>query len=412
MQMLKKFMSPYLGLRKEIYIIFLSRVINSLGALVHPLLALILTKKIGLSTAEAGLYVAVLGIMQMPASLIGGKLTDHFGRKRILLIFEALAAVFYGICIFVKPSMPLVFLLMLASICFGVAGPTHDAMTADLTTGEQRQGAFAMNYLGFNLGFAIAQLYVGFLFEDHFQWLFIIDAATAVLGLLLIGLFVGETMDMRHEEDRPMEAGELAIEEDRVKVSTFKLILSRKVLLYFAVAAFGYRFVYSQWSFMMPMHAEANFPGGGARLYGYMGSVNAAIVVICTPMLTYLFSKKTNIRRVIIAGIFFTLGFGLLGFISTKAAFFLSVTIFTVGEILEAISTTPFIMSHTPASHRGRMGSILSLMIGFGYTMGSLVMGNLLTVTTFEVGWLVAAGVVGISVVLMVFVERVEKRTS
>lgn len=53
MELLKKIYYPYQGLPKDIYIIFISRIINTMGCFVHPLLALILTQKIGLEKDAA-----------------------------------------------------------------------------------------------------------------------------------------------------------------------------------------------------------------------------------------------------------------------------------------------------------------------------------------------------------------------
>ena len=39
----KEIFETYKGLEKEIYILFIGRIVNSLGAFVHPLMALILT---------------------------------------------------------------------------------------------------------------------------------------------------------------------------------------------------------------------------------------------------------------------------------------------------------------------------------------------------------------------------------
>lgn len=58
----KEIFETYKGLEKEIYILFIGRIVNSLGAFVHPLMALILTQKIGMSVAEAGMFVTMLSV--------------------------------------------------------------------------------------------------------------------------------------------------------------------------------------------------------------------------------------------------------------------------------------------------------------------------------------------------------------
>jgi MFS family permease len=402
MNTIKTLLKPYMGLRKEIYIIFISKTINAMGALIFPFMTLLLNTKIGLSGAETGFYITLIGIFYAPASLIGGKLCDSFGRKKILITFELLAALCYTVCLALLPGMMMVYTLIAAAFFFGIAGPSHDAMTADLTTAEQREGAYSLNYLGFNLGFAFAQVLAGFLFKDHLKIMFLIDILTALTGILLIALFVGETLNST--ENEPSE------DEQHSDRSIIFILLSKPVLLFFAVAAFGYKFVYSQWTFLVPLHAEFNFPEEGARLFGVLGSFNALIVVFCTPLITALLNKKTNIRRIFYAGILFTIGFGLLGFISVKAAFFVSVFIFTIGEILEAISTMPFIMNHTPASHRGRMSSVIPLIMGAGYSIGPLVMGNVLDRKGFEKSWMIAASVVLLSTLAMKGIDLSQNR--
>ncbi|MBN2656083.1 MAG: MFS transporter [Spirochaetales bacterium] len=397
MNRIMQLFAPYRGMRREIYIIFLAKTINAMGALIFPFMTLLLSTKIGLSGAKTGFYVALTGMLYAPASLIGGKLADSWGRKPVLVIFELLSVGAYIFCLFIEPGMTMVYALMAASVFFGVAGPSHDAMTADLTTPEQREGAYSLNYLGFNLGFAFAQMLAGFLFRDYLKVMFLIDAVTALFAIAMIAFFVGETHP--DNEKTPEQIKEARTDESGKSI--LSVLLSRPVLLFFALAAFGYKFVYSQWPFLMPLHAEAVFPGSGAKLFGLLGTTNALIVVFGTPLITSLTAKKSNIRRIFYGGALFTIGFGLLGFTETRTAFFLSVLIFTTGEILEAISTMPFIMNHTPASHRGRMSSVLPLIMGAGYSVGPIVMGGILDKRGFSFSWILAASIVLISTFAM-----------
>ncbi len=68
-----------------------SKIVNAMGCFVFPLLALILTDKIGLSKSETGKLMSLFGVLFIPASMIGGKLCDVIGRKKIILILW-----FYG----------------------------------------------------------------------------------------------------------------------------------------------------------------------------------------------------------------------------------------------------------------------------------------------------------------------------
>ena len=95
-----KLLKPYYGLPKEVYVIFFSRIINAMGLFVHPLLTFLLTAKIGLTSTQAGTIVAISGLIFVPAGLLGGKLADIIGRKRIIVIFDTLGSLSLIICAF------------------------------------------------------------------------------------------------------------------------------------------------------------------------------------------------------------------------------------------------------------------------------------------------------------------------
>lgn len=82
----------YSGLSRSIYILAIVRVVNAMGNFVYPFLTLFLTEHIGLSTEKAGTYFMISAIAQGIGSMIGGKLTDKFGRKKLYLIFQGLTA--------------------------------------------------------------------------------------------------------------------------------------------------------------------------------------------------------------------------------------------------------------------------------------------------------------------------------
>ncbi len=392
---------PYKGLPKEIYVIFFAKVINALGAFVYPLMTLIMTKKIGLTTVEAGFWISVQGLLFMPASFLGGKLADTIGRKKIIVIFDLLGAAIYICCAFMEPSMNIIYLIMLCGLMFGMTDPAHYSLVADLTTPDNREGAFSLTYMGFNLGYAVGPIIGGLLFENYLKWLFIGDAITLIIATLLILIFIKETIN--HVDDELDEDRKL---EEKVEGSTLKVLFSRPILLWFSLIMLGYNFVYAQWGFLMPMHSEFNFVNQGAKLYGFLGAFNGLIVIIFTPIITSVFSKTTNLRKVFLGGILYTIGFGMLGFWSIKPAFFIAVLIFTLGEVIISIGMMPFIANHTPASHRGRMNALLPIIMGFGYILSPSVIGKILSYSSISSAWKIVGIVMAISTLLMMILDK------
>jgi MFS family permease len=396
---------PYRDLPREVYVIFFSRLINAAGLFVHPLLTLILTVKIGMSISAAGSIIAISGLIFAPASLIGGKITDTIGRKKIIVIFDTLGSLSLLSCAFIPPSMTMVYILLAGMFCWGVAQPAHDALISDVTTPENRTGAFSMSYLGFNLGFVVGPALGGLLFENHLKLFFIIDAMTGLIATLLIIIYIKETIH-RTEED----FGEERQDEKHVEGTIFKVLLSKPILLVFGALLFGYNFAYAQWGFLIPAHIEMIKPIGYAAFFGKLSSFNGLVVILFTPLLTSLFDRYGNLDRIILGGVMYTVGFGILGFYNMEWIFILSVFTFTLGEILITISFMPFVANHTPASHRGRMSSILPMIMGLGYAVGPIIMGNVAETYSIEFAWQIIGVVMIVSTVLMGVLNLTERK--
>lgn len=178
---------------------------------------------------------------------------------------------------------------------------------------------------------------------------------------------------------------------------------------------FGYNFVYSQWSFLYPLHISKIVPNNGASFYGVLVSLNAIIVITMTPIVTKLISGKKSIGRIFLGGMLYTIGFGMLGFICSIPFVYVSVIILTLGEIVVTTSAGPFVANHTPASHRGRMEAVLPIIMGFGFTIGPTIVGTILKFTTIENAWkfvgLVMLIFTFLTYRLYVYNERIESKS-
>lgn len=402
--MIKNYFKPYHGLPREIYIIFIARVINAMGVFVFPLLMILMNQELNMSPQESGFVMMIGGFIFTFSSLIGGKLVDTIGRKMVLVVFDGLAAVCYIACAFTPISNMTLVYIMAAMFCYGLSDPAHGALIADLTNKENRENAFSLTYLGFNLGFAIGPTIGGILFSKKMFFLFfMVDAITALIAVALVVMFVPETIGRTKEDE---EFSEL---EKNTEGSIFSVIMQRPVLIAFSVIMLGYNFVYQQWSFLMPLHASTAYGTGGAALYGTLASFNGIVVIVFTPYLTSKLNGRRNTQRIFLGGLFYLFGFGILGFIATRSAFFLTVFLMTLGEIIVVISFTPFIINHTPASHRGRMNSVLPMIIGLGHTVSPYIMGTALEYMSIAKAWNMISVLMIISLVGMHFLDQSEK---
>lgn len=401
MKYLKKLMAPYIGLPKEVYIIFIARIINAMGCFVMPLLTIILKDKIGLSEQMVGIYISAAGILHLPATMLGGKLADVIGRKKVIVIFDCIGIALYLICSFMQPSIMMIYVLMFAGAAMSTAGPAQVSLIADITTSENREGAFALSYMGWNLGFAVGPILGGLLYEKNLSLIFIGDAVTALISLILIAFFVKETIHKAEEEitdeSRAMERHE--------KGSIFSVLLKRPILIYTALILCVFNFAYAQWSYLMPLQLLQIYPTNKAEFFGRIAGFNGIVVILFTPIVTYMFREAKNIRKMVYGGFLYAVGFGMLGFYNELTYFFISVFIFTLGEIVLAISTSPFIANHTPASHRGRMNAVIPMIYGLGHTLGPLGMGQILRFVGINSAWKIVGVISIIAACIMLILE-------
>ncbi len=381
--MFSRSLGRYKGLPKEIYVLFVARVVNSLGAFVHPLLTMILTVKLGFAEDEAGTFITILMATQMPIMLIGGKLADKFGRRRLIIIFQFLGALTYIACGFVPISSVTPYLIMAASYFYALTFPALDAVTMDLTNGDQRKEAYALLYMGFNLGFVFGPMIGGLLMENHLPWLFIGDGITTIVSTVLVMIFIPETLPKEGENERP----EL---EKYVDESVFRVLWKRKIIIVFALIMMVIQFVYSQWGFALPLQMETLF--GDTASYGFIASFNGLLVIVLTPLVTPIIRRTRALTGTLAGGLMYAAAFAMLIIIKDLYLFYISMFIFTLGEVIMTIDAGVFVAGMLPSSHRGRLDSIYNAITNTGRVMSPLVIGWVITASSLSFAWVVLTG--------------------
>lgn len=178
--------AQYRGLRKENYILFFGRIVTNLGAMVWPMLTLILNQKLGMNASSTAMIIVIAGLANLPANMIAGKMADHFNKKNIIIVCD-LASI---TCLIICGSMPLskfsVIPMVASGIFQGMEDPAYNALLADITPTEKRESAYSLLYLGANIGLVLSPTLAGFLFRN-FLWLsFFINAAAIGSSTLLI----------------------------------------------------------------------------------------------------------------------------------------------------------------------------------------------------------------------------------
>lgn len=401
-----KLFEQYKGLRREMYVLFYARIVTNMGAVIRPLMTLILANKIGLNASQIAYFLLLVTAVQLPCTIISGKLADKFNKKKIIVICDIITIICYLSCAFIPVGYAFVFLMAFGSIFGNMERPCFDALVADLTKSSDRDRAYSLNYLGINIGLVLAPSIGGLLF-DNLLWLacLITGLMTAVSTVMLI-IFI---KDISREVDDKQNTNKY--ENDAHGENIFKVLKNRPVILLFIVLSGVSYFIYHNFGYLIPINLEMLYGSQGAVFFGTITSVNAVVVIIFTPLLTKWCKKIPDVIKILLGQICIAIGLGLYIFIQgIIPMYYVSMFIFTIGEIFGAIGGMPFITKRIPASHRGRISSVRMIFSAICASLGMLGIGSLADSTIITNVWLFIASFAFINIALHCVLSLCDKK--
>ncbi|GEA34268.1 MFS transporter [Clostridium beijerinckii] len=392
---MKDFINNYKGLPKEMYVICFATLINRLGDFVVPFLALYLTQKIGMTAAATGVIVTLSSIVGIPASILGGKISDMFGRKKIYTYAQSIAAVTLIPCAFTKSVSITIMCLLISTFFNGFVRPAFQSMIQDILSKEERQAGFSLNYLAINAGVAIGPIIAGFLFNNLLPLLFLGDTLTSLIAVFLVWKNIKETYPVNSKLKVESKA------EIAENGNTFQMLWKRPALSLFLVLYMVYNFIYAQHKFSLPITLNAQFNNESAKLLGYIMSINAVTVLVLTIFIGFITKRNHQLTNMAFTGILYAIGFGMIGYIDNFNFFIISTIIWTLGEILSSISSGVYVANNSPSNYRARLNAIMNLGRFLGTALSTFFSGAYIQVYGYKTLWFLIFFISIISGILM-----------
>lgn len=363
-------------LPKDIYIIFLGKLISSLGGFVYPIISLILIRKLQVDVIYIAAVMSIISLVQVPGSYLGGYLSDKYGRKIIICCSQFLGALLYVFCGFLNNKL-LIILLIVNSFLFSISLPAYDSLITDKTDDSNRRVAFSFVYMGMNVGMILSPIISGFLFENYLSLIFILDAFTSFLSILIIAILLKDNFSTQDNKYN-----------NKPDSSLFKIISKNKAIMYVCIIILLFQIAYSQITYSIPMQLNIIFNNNSSKVFGFLMTINSLIVIIFTPIIVLLTKKIPTLIIFSLTGVFYAISFIIIGYNKTMIASIIFIILFTMGEIMISTSMSPIIMSYTPISHRGRCNALVSISTRIGFLLGPILMGTLLRLSNFQVSWI------------------------
>ncbi len=322
------------------------------GTLLFPFFSLYITQKFGIGMTQAGILLGVLSAFGLVGSMIGGALTDRFGRRRLILfglVFSALSTLSFGLANSLAVVYPLVVVIGLLS---NIAGPAHDAMIADLLPEKQRQEGFGILRVVANLAWIIGPTIGGIVAARSFFMLFVIDSVLSCIVAFLFYKLIPET--------KPAAPPEKSHESIWQTVTGYRHVLRDLAFMAFLLASMLMLLVYQQMYNTLPVYLR-DVHGFTTSAYGFFLTTSAITVVLFQFWVTRRVKTRPPFLMMALGTVFYAIGFSMLGFISAYLLFLLASVVITIGEMIQMPVSQALAANFAPVEMRGRYMAVFGL---------------------------------------------------
>ena len=323
------------------------------GGLIFPFLALYVAQRFNVGMTQIGLLFGTWSISSLVGSTVGGALADKFGRKFILifgLLFSAGSALFMG---FVNDFRVFYLVAIFAGVFSDIGHPAQQAMVADLLKGDQRAEGFSLLRVVANLAVTIGPAIGGLLAGVSYLLLFILDACASTITAMIVLKTIPET--------KPERSAEHPEESFLTTISGYGRVIKDRFFMAFIFVSIIMIIVYTQMYSTLSVYLF-KVHDISAKGFGFIMSMNAAMVVIFQFWITRKIKKFQPMLLMIAATILYGIGFSMYGFVSTFGLFMLAMAIITVGEMVHVPTAQALVAYFAPEDMRARY------MAAFGFS--------------------------------------------
>lgn len=388
------FLTQYKGLPKQVYILSISRAVISMGMMfVYPFLSLLLTSRLGYSEMEASYIVVIASIASTLGTLVGGKLSDEIGRKKVYVAATFVVIISMTVAGFFASTHLVILFIIVTYLVASSILPTVSAMILDWADEGNKTECFSLMYLSGNIGSALGPVIAGMLFYSHMPWIFFSMAMIFFVTFILV-LCKVQDIYVPRKDTRHLETVK--------QVSQIRIVLQNPVLLLFTICLAALTLCYINLDFMLPLQLRDLFGlDAGSKYSSLVWTINGCVVVFCTPVIVSFTKKNHPLFNIGFACLLYAVGFSLYGFASSIAIYMMAVVIWTSGEILISTCAGIYIADQSPETHKGRSMSLYEFARGLGRLTGPVFTGWLLQSHTYAATWFIIAAIcLGIDIVI------------
>lgn len=298
--------------RSPLLPIFLIVLVDVLGlTIILPLLPFY-AEKLGASALVVGLLISSYALCQLIAGPVLGKMSDHIGRKPLLIVSQFGTLVGFLILAFAN-SLWLVFLSRVIDGLTAGNLSLAQAYIADVTTPENRAKSFGVIGVAFGIGFLIGPGISGYLAQFGYAYPIFAAAFLSASSIVCTATLLPKATP--HEDDGGRR---LSLLDWKAYAEYFARPALGRLLWQFFFFSFSFALFISGFALYAQRRYRYNGHPFGAKEVGYVFTYVGFLGLILQGGLIGRLVKKFGERKLVRAGFAFSaVGFGLLAWTRT-----------------------------------------------------------------------------------------------
>ncbi len=357
------------------------------GWLLFPFFALYVTEHFGVGMTEVGILFVIFSVANLIGGMIGGALTDKLGRKWMLMFGLIASATSSLLMAFVNDLVVFYGLGALVGLLATAGGPAQQAVVADILPEKKRAEGYGLQRVSMNLAAAIGPAIGGLLAGQSFLFLFITDAVSSIITAIIVYYALPETKPQVEEQ---------AEQESLLQsIKGYRAVLQDSLFMTFWLVSTLTVLTYSQTNSTFSVYLR-DVHGLSAQSYGYLLSLNAAMVVLFQFWITRRVSKYPAMLMMAVGATLYGLGFGMIGFVSGLGLFAVAMSIVTVGEMIIVPVAQALVARLAPEDKRGRYMAAFGFTWTIPFAIGPFLAGLIMDNTNPDLVWYLS-GLIGLT---------------
>jgi MFS transporter, DHA1 family, tetracycline resistance protein len=346
--------------------IFLIVFIDLLGfGLILPLLPFI-AERYHATPQMIGLLAATYSFFQFVSAPILGRLSDKYGRKKLLIISQF--GTFVGFIILGFSTT--LAMLFLSRIIDGITGGNisiAQAYIADTTDKKNRAQGMGLIGAAFGLGFVIGPVLGGYLFRYGFSVPAFFAAAISMLTMILTAIFLKESVSKENQQAAGKQNG----------LSELKLLFKNNNLVRFTTVFFVLNLAFSSFQGIFALWTQ-KYLGWTPQQIGYMFTYIGIIAVVTQiKILPELLKRSTEIKLTMSGLTLMAVSFIWLALSKSLFSVLGANTLIVIGSGLMGPTTQALATEEVKSTEHGTTMGIFQSFASVGRILGPILGGYL-----------------------------------